>query len=288
MAGSYQLGVAAGTASANVNLTNDAGAPASVALNSGDNQNTVVDTDFATQVDLTVFDGYGNPVPNAAVTFAGPVSGAAASVVETGPYASDASGNLVVTAHANATAGAYDVMASSGQASATFHLTNLWDGTGQLTASGSSCASFAGGTTTPLSELAYTLNKGKIGKLSEVSVTYWLRVVAPAGANALTVDQEVTSGNLSTLLSVGGGSNVYRSDCSGGLKATITQGSTNGTAGTISVSFNAPAAGTYFVGLKLSTNSLKGLSEPSPTTVSYEFSTQLVADTTRSLNLVKQ
>ncbi len=245
-------------------------------------------TDFANQLGLTVFDSYGNPVPAANVTFAGPASGASASVVGTGPYATDSNGNLVVTVHANSTAGAYDFVASAGSATWTFHLTNLWAGTGQLTASGSSCSEFANGTTTTLGQLGYSLNKGKINKLSEGTVMYWVRVSAPAGSNSFTVNQSVTTGNLSTLLALGGGSNVYRSDCGGGLKATITQTSTDASSGTISVTFTAPVAGNYYIGLKLSTNGLKGLNPPAPSTVSYRFSTQLVADTTRNLDLLMQ
>ena len=54
VAGSYQLAVAAGGASANFSLTNNPGNPASVRVNAGDNQSTVVNTDFPTQLDLTV------------------------------------------------------------------------------------------------------------------------------------------------------------------------------------------------------------------------------------------
>jgi hypothetical protein len=287
-AGSYKLGVAAGSASTTLSLTNNAGSPASVTLNAGDSQSAVVGTDFANQLDLSVFDGYGNPVPGANVTFAGPPSGASASVVGTGPYSTDSNGNLVVTVHANATAGAYEFVASAGSASTTFHLTNLWDGTAQLTAGGSSCASFAASSAPTLSQVTYTLSKGKIFKLSEGTVVYWVRVSAPAGSNSFTVNQSVTTGNLSTLLALGGGSNVYRSDCGGGLKATITQSSTDASTGTISVSFTAPVAGNYYLGLKLTTSGLKGLNPPAPSTVSYSFSTQLVADTTRNLDLLLQ
>ena len=287
-AGTYKLGVAAGNAWTTVSLTNNAGAPATVTLNGGDDQSTVVDTDFAGQLDLTVFDGYGNPVPGANVTFAGPASGASASVVATGPYTTDSTGNLLATVHASTTAGSYEFVASAGNASSTFHLTNLWDGTGQLTASGSSCSSFASGTATTLSQLSYTLSKGKIFKLSEGTVVYWVRVSAPAGNNSFTVNQAVTTGNVSTLLAVGGGSNVFRSDCGGGLKATITQTSTDASSGTISVSFTAPVGGNYYLGLKLTTSGLKGLNPPVPSTVSYTFSTQLVADTTRNLDLLLQ
>jgi hypothetical protein len=258
-----------------------------MAMSTGDNQQAVVDTNFLAQLGLTVYDAYGNPVPGATVTFAGPATGASASVVDAGPYTTDSSGSLVATAHANDTAGAYEFVASAGVASTTFHLTNLWAGTAQLTA-GASCSSFATGTATALSQLSYAVSKGKISKLSEGTVTYWVRVVAPAGNNLFTVDQAVTSGNLSTLLSLGGGSNVYRSDCGGGLKANITQSATDTSSGTISVSFNAPVAGTYYFGLKLSTTSLRGLTEPSPSSVTYQFSTQLVTDTLRSLDLLKQ
>ena len=108
-AGSYQLGVAAGSTSTSVNLTNTAGPPANVTLDGGNNQATVVDTDFATALDLTVSDGYGNPVANRSVTFTPPASGASVSVVEAGPHTTDANGNLAVTLHANTVAGSYQL-----------------------------------------------------------------------------------------------------------------------------------------------------------------------------------
>src|SRR6185436_17869235 len=131
-----------GTASANFNLTNTAGAPASITKSAGDNQSTVVNTDFPAQLNLTVKDTYGNPVPNRTVTFAGPLSGAFASIVQAGPYSTNASGNLVVTAHANGTAGNYSFVATAGSATASFNLTNLLSGFAQLSAGGSSCAAF--------------------------------------------------------------------------------------------------------------------------------------------------
>ena len=70
-------------------------------VNAGDNQATVVGTDFPTQLGLSVFDTYGNPVPNSTVTFTLPLGGASGSVVDAGPYTTDASGNLTVTLHAN-------------------------------------------------------------------------------------------------------------------------------------------------------------------------------------------
>ena len=113
-------------------------------------------------------------------------------------------------------------------------------------------------------------------------------MVAPAGDNSLTIDQSITTGNFATLFALSGGSNVFRADCTAGLKATITQSSVNASSGTISVAFTAPVAGTYYLGIKLSSSPLKGLAQPTPSTVSYRFSTQLVADTTRNLDLVMQ
>ncbi len=76
-------------------LTNDdVGPPASVALNGGDGQSTTVATDFATQLSLSVYDVAHQPVPNTTVTFTPPASGASVSVVEAGPYTTDANGNL--------------------------------------------------------------------------------------------------------------------------------------------------------------------------------------------------
>jgi len=264
------------------------GPPASISVTAGDNQSTTVNTDFGTQLSLTVFDSANQPVPNATVTFTGPLSGASASIVEAGPYTTDSDGKLTVTAHANATAGAYDFVATAGTATATFHLTNLWAGTGQLTAGGAGCAAFANSTATPLSQITYTVSKGKINGLSEGTISYWVRVVSPAGNNSLTIDQSVTTGNFATLFALSGGSNVFRADCTGGLKATITQSSVNASSGTISVAFTAPTAGAYYLGIKLSSSPFKGLNPPAPSTVSFRFSTQLVTDTTRSLDLLLQ
>jgi hypothetical protein len=283
VAGSYQVVASSGTASANFNLSNTPGSPATITKNGGDNQSTVVDTDFPTQLDLTVYDTYGNPVPQATVTFAGPVSGASASIVESGPYSTNSGGSLVVTAHANTTAGSYSIVATSGTATASFNLTNLLSGLAQLSPGGSSCAAFVGETAPTLSQITYTVNKDKINGLSEGTFSYWLQVVAPVGDNTFTVTQQVTTGNFSVLHSLSTGSNAYKSDCTAGLKPTITQ---NG--GIVTVQFNAPVAGTYYIALKFSTSPIKGNSEPSPTTVTYQFSTALVADSTRSVDLVKQ
>jgi len=285
--GPYDLVVTAGAATGTFHLTNLVGAPASVSINAGDNQSTTVDTDFATQLSVTVRDAGNNPVPGTAVSFAAPVAGASASIVEAGPHATDGSGTVVVTSHANGTAGGpYDVVATAGTATATFHLANLPLDIAQIS-SGSSCADFAQATAPTLDSIGYAVNKGKINALAIGSFSYWVKVTGVAGTNTVTVNQSITSGNLGTLFSLVSGSNVFRSDCSAGLNRSFAQSSINGATGTITVTFDAPAAGTYYVNVKLSTNPVKGLTVPTPTTVHYVFSTTGVEGSTRALDLEK-
>jgi protocatechuate 3,4-dioxygenase beta subunit len=286
-AGAYQLVATAGSATATFNLTNLVGAPATIAVNAGDDQQTIVNTNFPTQLDLTVLDAGGNPVPNATVTFAGPASGASASIVETGPYTTDGNGNLVVTARANAIAGAYQLVATAGAASAGFDLTNLPLPAVKLSA-GETCATFSDGTASTLSEVTYSLRKGKISALSVGTFSYWIAVAAVAGTNTLSVDQSITTGNFARLFAVAAASTVYRSSCGGGVKSTFTQTTTAAASGTVTVTFTAPTAGTYFVNVKLATSEMKGEAPPTPGTVHFVFSTTGMAGSARALDLSAQ
>jgi hypothetical protein len=64
---------------------------------------------------------------------------------------------------------------------------------------------------------------------------------------------------------------------------TITQ-----SGGTVSVTFNAPTAGTYFISIKYNSKSLNGKPAPSPTTtVHYDFMTTGVPASTSGLDLVR-
>jgi hypothetical protein len=102
-----------------------------VALVGADNQNTVVNTAFATALRVQVLSVCGDPIPGAAVTFTAPVGGAG------GAFAGGATSVMVVTGVggyasppdfiANALPGSYQVTASvSGVTDPTvFHLTNL-------------------------------------------------------------------------------------------------------------------------------------------------------------------
>jgi predicted extracellular nuclease len=280
--GPYDLVATSGTATATFHLTNVVGAAAAITINAGDNQSTTVDTDFGTLLDLTVVDAGNNPVPGATVTFEGPLSGATATIVETGTYTTDSNGNLVVTAHANTTAGSYDFVATSGTASATFHLTNLLMNA-QL-AVGASCSTFADGTATTLAEITYGLKRGKVDGLSRDTFSYWVKVSAVSGSNTFTINESITTGNFAALFVLMSGA-VYQSDCSSGARSKVTHSSTNATAGTVTVTFMAPAAGIYYINAVFGTRTVRGSAAPSPATVQYEFSTTGVADTTRELEL---
>ena len=116
-----------------------AGEPASIVLIAGNAQSTTVDSDFATVIEVEVRDPDGYPVPNVAVQFLAPDSGASASFTLPIPPASgtvagganpfDAitgtDGRARVMARANTVAGNYSVSLSAGSAANILNLTNL-------------------------------------------------------------------------------------------------------------------------------------------------------------------
>jgi hypothetical protein len=128
VAGSYAVaadvaGVATG---AEFQLTNTAGPPAEIAISGGDDQSAVVNTPFASPLSVLVSDAFGNPVGNVDVEFAGPASGASASL--SGNLTTGADGIAEVIATANSAVGSYVVtasVASIGGSGAEFHLTNV-------------------------------------------------------------------------------------------------------------------------------------------------------------------
>ena len=108
-----------------------------------------------------------------------------------------------------------------------------------------------------------------------------MRVTAPEGSNTFAITQTITTGNFNSFIAVTNGSKVYNSNC-GSVPLTVTQ---NGD--TVSVTFNAPAAGSYFIAIKYNAQSLKNKPAPSPTpTVHYDFMTTGVSDSTSGLDLV--
>ena len=193
----------------------------------------------------------------------------------------------MVTAHANATPGAYQLVATAGDATASFDLTNLPAPSVQLSAA-ASCSAFSSGTAVALSEIGYSVKKGKVNSLGVGTFSYWMAVTAVEGSNTVTVDQSITTGNFATLFGLASGSNVYRSGCNGGVKATFTQTSTDGASGTVSVTFTAAAAGTYYVNVKLAPNELKGAPAPTSDPVHYVFAMSGIAGSEQALDLTAQ
>jgi hypothetical protein len=72
------------------------------------------------------------------------------------------------------------------------------------------------------------------------------------------------------------------------VTSSVSQSSTAGSSGTINVSWNAPSAGVYYVGLKLDAKDFRGLPLPSPATVHFNFFTVGVSGSTAGVDLVRR
>jgi hypothetical protein len=151
----------------------------------------------------------------------------------------------------------------------------------QITSTATSCSQFRAGTAQSLSSLQYTVHNGVINKVQPTAFLYWVAVTAPAGSNTFTITETITTGNFNSVIAITNGSKVYNSNC-GSVPLTITQ-----SGGTVSVTFNAPAAGTYFIAIKYNAQSLKNKPAPSPTTaVHYDFMTTGMPASTSGLDLL--
>ena len=152
----------------------------------------------------------------------------------------------------------------------------------QITGTGATCSQFANGTATTLSTVTYTVRNGRIRSVSPSGFDYWVRVNAAVGSNTVVISQSITTGNFSTLFGQGSGSTVNTSGCAAVSGATVTAASGNGT---FTVQWNASSAGTYFIGLNLSTSAVNHDRAPSPPTVHYAFSTNGVTGSTSGIDL---
>ena len=156
----------------------------------------------------------------------------------------------------------------------------------QITPTGTTCRDFSQGTAETLAFLNYSVgNDGKIKQNVTPGVFfYWVSVTVPAGNNVVTVTETITTGNFTGLFNIASAQNVFNSSCNS-LSSTIAQ---NPNTGTVTVSFNAPVAGTYIISIKYDSKSIVGLPAPSPgTTVHYDFATTGVPGSTSGLDLIK-
>ena len=183
---------------ASFSLTNIVGAPGSISATGGSTQSTIVSTGFATALQVTVRDSFGNPVPNITVTYAAPPSGAT-SALSSLTATTNASGVASVTATANATIGSYAVTASVpglGTA-ATFNLTNTAGAAASITATGGSTQSTLVGTAFA-APLQVTVTDSGGNPVPNVTVTY----AVPASGASGTLSSITATTNASGVASV--------------------------------------------------------------------------------------
>jgi hypothetical protein len=155
----------------------------------------------------------------------------------------------------------------------------------KITPTGTTCSQFRNGTADTLSNLNYSVAGGKVkNNVTPGVFFYWVSVTVPAGNNNVTITETITTGNFTGLFNFTSGSSVFNSNCNS-VSDTITQ---NPTTGAVTVTFNAPTAGTYIIGIKYDSKSIVGLPAPSPgTTVHYNFATTGVPGSTQGLDLIK-
>ena len=140
VAGAYTVTATVGThtTSPGFTLTNQAGAPATIAASAGTPQTTTVNTAFAAQLAATLTDQYGNPIAGTTVTFTAPASGASGTFAGGLNTATTNASGLATAAvfSANTTAGAYAVTATAGSVTTSpgFALTNLAGAPASITA----------------------------------------------------------------------------------------------------------------------------------------------------------
>ena len=141
---------------------------------------------------------------------------------------------------------------------------------------------FSSGTAEIFGSVKYRVNEELIDRVAPGGFRYWVSVTAAAGNNTFKVTQTITTGNFSTFFTANKNAiRVFDSDCVS-LERTAKQ---NGD--TVTVRFNAPSAGTYYIGVTFDADSLLGAPAPNPETVHYDFATTGVPDSTSGLDLVK-
>lgn len=199
-AGAYTVtaSVSGGTTSASFSLTNSAGAPASIAVSTGNNQTAAISTAFATPLSVIVKDALANPISGVSVTFNAPGSGASGTFAGSATVNTNSSGVATAPAFtANGTAGNYSVVASVGGlgSTASFSLTNSAIPT--VTSLSTSAGATGGGTTVVITGTNLTgATAVQFGSTAATSYTVnsatQITATAPAGS-AGTVDITVTT-----------------------------------------------------------------------------------------------
>jgi hypothetical protein len=117
---------AGATTNADFTLQNLAAAIANLTINSGNNQNTVVNTPFTQPLTLTATDQFGNLVPNATINLMAPGTGASLKTPNLS-LITDRLGKVNTILTANTIAGGFTVNLTANTANNSLTLTNLAD-----------------------------------------------------------------------------------------------------------------------------------------------------------------
>jgi hypothetical protein len=157
----------------------------------------------------------------------------------------------------------------------------------QITPTSTTCAQFATGSASTQTAIAYSTKGTTISQDDPGVFFYWVKVtVTTTGKQTFNVTQSTTYSPTtgSKLYSLASGGSAYDKNCNI-VSTTIT-----GTDANSQVVFTAGSAGTYYIGLKYSTNAIVG-SGPAATAFKapynylYTFSTTQVAGSTSKLEL---
>lgn len=231
-AGAYTVTASISAGSIGFALSNVADAAATATITSGGNQTATVGQAFATAIQVTVVDSYGNPVTNATVTITGPGSGAS---LATTPIivTTNASGTASTTVTANHIAGSFTVTATvAGVASApTVSLTNR-AGTPTSLAVVSGDAQHATVTSAFPSPLVVVARDAYANFVPNVAVAF----TAPGASFAPATATTDTNGRATTTATAGNIAGAYTVTAAiAGATATFTLTNDPGAAATVAV-----------------------------------------------------
>ena len=146
---------------------------------------------------------------------------------------------------------------------------------------GTTCSQFSSGTAETLASVQYRVNDDLIDRVVPGGFRYWVSVTAAAGNNTFKITQTITTGLSTFLTAKKNGIRVFDSDCVSLERSARQSGDT------VTVRFNSPSAGTYYIGITFDADSLLGAPAPNPETVHYDVATTGVPDSTSGLDLVK-
>jgi hypothetical protein len=153
--------------------------------------------------------------------------------------------------------------------------------TSQITPTQTTCSQFANHTAPDLGSVLYSTKGTTISSDNPGVLFYWVaETVTASGPQSFTITQTTnySPSKGTQYFGLAAGSSAYNGQCT-----TLATGlSVSGTGASVTVTFNAAAPGTYYIGLKYSTKTVVG-SGPASTTpgffYQYTFSDGTVAGT---------